>query len=170
MQHSSDSARMSMFESAYKESYLRIYRTARRITGNVHDAEELTEETYLILLERLICGEEINNPPGFLLAVLRNLLGNYLQRKAKTQQYIVPMDDMVSSGVGLNLSMDILLPASLSPEEREILLLRIDDKLPYKDIAPLLGITEEAARVRFMRARMACAKIMSGSKHREGGR
>ncbi len=42
--------------------------------------------------------------------------------------------------------------AGLSPEQREIIILRTWDELPYKDIATMLGKTESACKMAYSRA------------------
>jgi RNA polymerase sigma-70 factor, ECF subfamily len=52
--------------------------------------------------------------------------------------------------------------ADLPDADREILLMKLVDKLPHNEIATLLDITEAAARQRFVRAVDKFAKVLSG--------
>ena len=49
--------------------------------------------------------------------------------------------------------MEHLLPQGLSPDERDILILKLEKELTYAEIAPILGISEVSCRSRFFRAK-----------------
>lgn len=53
--------------------------------------------------------------------------------------------------------------AKLPEVDRSALLLRVNDGLPYDQIARILGITIAAAKVKVHRARMRLSRVRAGS-------
>ena len=60
------------------------------------------------------------------------------------------------------LPLTELLPAGLKPEERELLILRFERQLSYKEISDLLYISETACRKRLSRALARCKRLLGG--------
>jgi len=57
---------------------------------------------------------------------------------------------------------------ALPPRQREVLTLRVDAGLPFKDIADTLGITENNAKVQFHHAVKRLKVELSGTQEEEG--
>jgi len=70
-----------------------VYRYAYRLTGTVHDAEDLTQQVFLLAQQRLHQLREVDRARGWLFTILRNA---FLKMVQQTQP--VPATD-----VGLNL-------------------------------------------------------------------
>ena len=70
-----------------------VYRYAYRLTGSVHDAEDLTQQVFLLAQERLDQLREVERARGWLFTILRN---SFLKMVQRTQP--VP-----ATSVGLNL-------------------------------------------------------------------
>ena len=70
-----------------------VYRYAYRLTGTVHDAEDLTQQVFLLAQQRLDQLREADRARGWLFTILRN---SFLKMVQRTQP--VP-----ATSVGLNL-------------------------------------------------------------------
>ena len=70
-----------------------VYRYAYRLTGAVHDAEDLTQQVFLLAQQRLDQLREVDRARGWLFTILRN---SFL----KTVQ---PTQPVSATSVGLNL-------------------------------------------------------------------
>ena len=70
-----------------------VYRYAYRLTGTVHDAEDLTQQVFLLAQQRLDQLREVDRARGWLFTILRN---SFLKMVERTQP--VP-----ATSVGLNL-------------------------------------------------------------------
>jgi RNA polymerase sigma-70 factor, ECF subfamily len=72
-----------------------VYRYAYRLTGVVHDAEDLTQQVFLLAKERMEQLREVDRARGWLFTILRN---SFLKMVQRTQP--VP-----ATSVGVNLEM-----------------------------------------------------------------
>lgn len=150
------------FDDFYKSNYQRLLYTAFRTTENFHDSEELVDEAFIIYIQK---SKEIviENPSGYILGVLGNLLRNYLKSQRREKWAFIPlhmMNDIMDDEDGLCRSLADILPASLLPWEREILILRYEKKYSFEEIAAELGMKEVSCRSRLCRAKAHCQKLM----------
>lgn len=150
------------FDDFYKSNYRRLLYTAFRTTENFHDSEELVDEAFIIYSQK---SKEIviDNPSGYILGVLGNLLRNYLKSQRREKWSLVPlhmMNDIMDDEDGLFRPLSDILPASLLPWEREILILRYEKKYSFEEIAAELGMKEVSCRSRLCRAKAHCQKLM----------
>jgi len=133
----------------------RAYYAALRLVGNHEDAEDMSQEAFARAYGHL--GDfDLDRPfyPWFY-RILRNLCINHLRRKTRggfrvsidgddeTPALQIPsLDPDPSVLAERNDTVDRMWReiGSLSPEHREILLLREIEDLPYRDIAETLDI------------------------------
>lgn len=156
---------MTQFHVLYQRYAPDIYRFAFWLSGDAHDAEEITAETFA---RAFTARDSIQSATvkGYLLTCARNV---FLEgrRKRKIQ---VELDEEIADSsqrhddrteqrdeIHAVMGRMKLLPA----EDREALLLRADG-LSYDEIATALKITLTSAKVKVHRAR---AKLL---KWREG--
>lgn len=122
---------------------------AYRLTGDWTLAEDLVQETFLTAcykVDQLSCHP---NPAGWLYTTLHNHIRRELRRAQRNE---LPLDEAIGSIPASNRSLAQLLPEELSSQERELLLLRIEQGLSIRQIAQHFGITEAACRQRLSRA------------------
>lgn len=149
------------FDDFYRSNYRRLLYTAFRTTENYHDSEELVDEAFIIYSQKSK-GIVIENPSGYILGVLGNLLRNYLKSQCRGKWSFVPlhmMNDIPEDEDGLHRPLTDMLPASLLPWEQEILVLRYEKKYSFEEIAAELGIKEVSCRSRLCRAKAHCQKL-----------
>lgn len=140
------------FDEVYKRNYTRLSQYAFHIIHDKGDAEDLANEAFLIYYQHTN-EMDIENPHAYLFKILRNLIGNYIKRRdlhpTLSLEILEETADIQSSPEPL----EYLLPQGLSPDERDILILKLEKELTYAEIAPILGISEVSCRSRFFRAK-----------------
>lgn len=150
------------FDNFYVANYQRLLYTAFRITQNYHDSEELVDEAFIIYSQKRKT-IDIVNPSGYILGIMSNLLGNYLKSRRREKWSLLPLhtiDNQIECENGLQRPLTDILPVSLLPWEREILILRYEKDYSFKEIAAELGIKEVSCRSRLCRAKAHCQKLM----------
>jgi RNA polymerase sigma-70 factor (TIGR02957 family) len=147
------------------------FAVAYRMLGSVSEAEDIVQETLLRLHRALESGEEIQSPRAFAATVTTRLAINELRSaRARRERYVgdwlpEPIitdghDDpawQAQTADSLSLAMLVLME-SLSPEQRAVLLLHDVFDYGYREIATIIGKTEDNARQLATRARRHVAQ------------
>lgn len=152
------------YSEFYIENYPRLVRHAYRLISNRWDAEELADEALLIFYQKSQA-ETIQNPNAYLKRIISNVLGNYFKSKKREQAISIETLHELSGTDCFSLSLSDCLPAGLSASEREILILRIEKKLSYTEIAEELNLEEVSCRSRLFRAKVRCKELMEKEKY-----
>jgi RNA polymerase sigma-70 factor (ECF subfamily) len=141
----------------------RVYRLAYRLTGNAHDAEDLTQEVFVRVFRSL----HTYTPgtfEGWLHRITTNLFLDSARRKSRIRFDSLPedADNRLPSPVAtpdaayLNQMFDADIEsalASLSPEFRAAVVLCDVEGLSYEEIADVLGLKMGTVRSRIHRGR-----------------
>ncbi|MGV7222576.1 MAG: RNA polymerase sigma factor [Nitrospinales bacterium] len=154
-----------------------IYRCALRLTKNKPDAEDLTQETFVIALKNYGQIKDISKCKNWLFSILRNL---FLKVVNKNKKHQVVDFDAVSNFIYelTNLSDDLLLD-ELKVKVREVLentesrhRLPIElfyfKKLSYMEIAKELNLPIGTVMSRIARAKVHLRKELKGFHYSEG--
>lgn len=158
------SGQLPSWESIVEEHADEVYRLALRLTGNQHDAEDLTQETFLKIFKSLHTYK-----PGTFGAWARRICTNLFLDKVRREQTIrmeaLPDNiDMVSSSEKSpeqawdDADLDPTVRAaldSLPPDYRAAVVLCDVEGLSYDEIAETLGVKIGTVRSRIHRARAA---------------
>ena len=104
-----------------------ILSVAYAVTGNLHDAEDVLSDTLVDALD----------------VVRRRSVR--LRREAAEEEGAAE-----EPGFAAVEALDLL--RTLEPDERETVVLRVCARLPYRDIAAVLGVSVAAAQKRYQRA------------------
>lgn len=147
----------------YDKEHKRLFRVAYRLTGNQEVTKELVQETFLWAFLR---GNEFMahpKPEAWLTKTLTNLVKNENRRLSSLEvsletQYSTPAPET-------NQGILEILPAKLPKEDREILIWRFEQRLGYREIADLLGISESGSRSRVFRAVEKCRKLLENENY-----
>lgn len=161
MHQPSDEALMARFREAFDEEALdqlvgrhhaRACRVATALLGDADTAEDAVQEAFIRVVrqrDRYMLGQRFS--PWFY-TILRNLCRDHHRWRSRHERKIEllslqrePSSQEPSRGV-------LELLQLLTPPEREILSLRFVEGMPFREIARLLGCTEEAAKKRGQRA------------------
>jgi RNA polymerase sigma-70 factor (ECF subfamily) len=160
------------WEAIVREHSTRVYRLAYRLTGNRHDAEDLTQEVFVRVFRSLS-----TYTPGTFEGWLHRITTNLFLDQARRRQRI-RMDAMgedgdryPATGAGPerafehdNLDVDIQRALDeLPPEYRAAVVLCDIEGLSYEEIAVTLGIKLGTVRSRIHRAR---ARLRVSLEHR----
>ena len=146
----------SDFDTLYRDNYNNLLRLAYRSTKDYHESEDLVDEAFVIYLQK--SGTvHISNQRAYLIC-------NYLRLKMHDN---VPLSDALENELGvdgLKRSLADALPKELQLWEREILLMRFEDRLSYAEIAERLHIKEVSCRSRLVRAKAHFAELQQKEK------
>ncbi len=142
-----------------------LYNVALKYTGNVFDAEDIVQETFMVAFNKFHQLKDPSRCKPWLLRILRN---NFLKncQKNKNQQRLSETDyieflkthikqmgteEILVEKSGINILKTAI--AKLPVKHREILTLYYMDDMLYKDIAKTLDIPMGTVMSRLTRAR-----------------
>lgn len=155
------------FGVLYERYYLRVYRYVYHRVGNAPDAEDITALVFMKALEALPSYQ--SGRSGFapwLFRITRNsVVDHYRKRKSQAQLDEIdehaPDGDPVSHVLGAERAEELYeLVHMLSPEQREVILLRYSADLTFGEIAVTLGKKEPAVRMLLHRGLRKLQEVM----------
>ena len=141
-----------------------LYRLALRITLNTAEAEDIVQDTLIKVWDKRDGWDEIESIEAFSMTICRNLA---LDRIKKAENQNGSLDaisfealDATSNPYEQMIQKDRIelikkLVDSLPERQRSCMQLRDFEGKPYREIAAILGITEEQVKVNIFRARQA---------------
>jgi RNA polymerase sigma-70 factor (ECF subfamily) len=154
---------MTTLEEIYRAHSRDVYRFACWLCGNAAEAEDIVSETFL----RLWGSREdlhLETVRAYVLTIARNVYLTRRRRAARQRplpsrlvDHSPPPDVEAEGKDDVRAAMDAL--QSLPDGERTALLMRVQQDLPYDEIARVLGISVSAVKVRIHRARLKLAQM-----------
>lgn len=138
-----------------KRIHDRLYRFCLYLTGNIPLAQDLCQETYLKLLEKIDTLQDPDRVIVWLFRISRNQFLDYLRSpKSKPTGSLETLGSFAASG-GDHSQLLLVSQAldQLSPEDRFLALLIYLEGQTYQEAAEIVGITEDAVRCRVYRMR-----------------
>jgi len=159
-----DRAAMPSWDELVRQHADRVYRLAYRLSGNQHDAEDLTQETFIRVF-RSVQNYQPGTFEGWLHRITTNLFLDMVRRRGRIRMEALPEDyDRVPAdqpnpeqiyhdarlGAGLQAALD-----SLPPEFRAAVVLCDIEGLSYEEIGATLGVKLGTVRSRIHRGRQA---------------
>ncbi|MFC4058292.1 RNA polymerase sigma factor SigE [Planomonospora corallina] len=161
------------WEEIVRTHSARVYRLAYRLTGNVHDAEDLTQEVFVRVFRSLS-----NYTPGTFEGWLHRITTNLFLDMARRRQRIrfegladdaaerlrgrEPSPAQVYDDAHMDADVQAALDA-LAPEFRAAVVLCDIEGLSYEEIAATLGVKLGTVRSRIHRGR---AQLRDALEHR----
>lgn len=144
-----------------------IYRFALRMSGRAEVAEEVTQETFLRLVNGRLKYRAEQGPLGsFLFGVARNLTWKHLASQSMGTEYDEPAsgDPDPLSRIEALESLDALKEAmmALPASQREVVVLCHLEEMSYEDAARVLVCPIGTVRSRLFRARAELARRLTG--------
>ena len=133
-----------------------------RRTGDEQQAQDIVQETFLTACCRAEVLAAHVNPAGWLYQVL-TFLTRRKQEKYKRELHCEAPPAVFPSPES-SLPLECYLPNTLSPQDRELLVMRLQDDLSYQEIAERRGITEAACRQQMSRAKRRCRDALLKEK------
>ncbi|MCJ7624762.1 MAG: RNA polymerase sigma factor [Anaerolineaceae bacterium] len=128
------------------------------------DTEDVTQEIFMSLVRSIQSFRGDSSFSTWLYNIVKRRVADYY-RKFYRQVSQVPIEDHeFISNVGNTRNIEEMLVlkevlSMLAGGQREVILLRLVDGLPFSEIAAHLGLELGAAKVRFYRAIKACKKL-----------
>jgi len=139
-----------------------LYRLALRITLNREEAEDVVQDTLIRVWNKRDDWQEMDSIEAYSLTVCRNLSLDKVRRSsnkdASLEDNAINPADTASSPYERMVQKDRVqtvknIVDSLPERQRSCLQLRDFEGKPYKEIAEILGMTEEQVKVNIFRAR-----------------
>ncbi|HEY9263678.1 MAG TPA: RNA polymerase sigma factor SigE [Mycobacterium sp.] len=159
-----DKTAMPSWDDLVRQHADRVYRLAYRLSGNQHDAEDLTQETFIRVF-RSVQNYQPGTFEGWLHRITTNLFLDMVRRRGRIRMESLPEDyDRVPAdepnpeqiyhdsrlGPDLQAALD-----SLPPEFRAAVVLCDIEGLSYEEIGATLGVKLGTVRSRIHRGRQA---------------
>ena len=159
-----DKTTMPSWDELVRQHADRVYRLAYRLSGNQHDAEDLTQETFIRVF-RSVQNYQPGTFEGWLHRITTNLFLDMVRRRNRIRMEALPEDyDRVPAddpnpeqiyhdsrlGPDLQAALD-----SLAPEFRAAVVLCDIEGLSYEEIGATLGVKLGTVRSRIHRGRQA---------------
>ena len=153
-----------------------LFRLALRITQNRADAEDVVQETMMKVWNRRGEWQQIENMEAFCLTICRNVSLDKLRRM---DRQVLSLDEQPTEAGGFDpidhshsanpeqqaVQRDRLqqvrrIISQLPEKQRSCMQLRDIEGKSYRDIATILGITEQQVKVNIFRARQTVKEKM----------
>jgi RNA polymerase sigma-70 factor, ECF subfamily len=161
-------ARPTTFHELYERYANDVYRFAHWLTGNPHDAADITSETFV---RAWTAPEEprMETVRAYLFTIARNLHRNRWRKQSRLEGLDETMPDQAAQPDQVAINQEefrlALQAVQALPEiDRTVVLMRAEEGLSYEDIATATGLTATAVRVRVFRARAKLAELLFPKK------
>jgi RNA polymerase sigma-70 factor (ECF subfamily) len=150
----------------------RLFRWLYHLTHDRHAAEDLAQESFLRAFGALDRFQAGTNFGAWLFRIAHNARANQ-QRAMRIREplpdelpgrEVNPVDEALSREALQEVAQAI---AKVPAELRSALLLRVDEGLSFREIADVLGLTEETARWRVFKARQKLLSLLAAHLERE---
>jgi RNA polymerase sigma-70 factor, ECF subfamily len=154
------------FAELVERYWQRLFRWLFQLTRDRHAAEDLCQETFLRAFAHLNRFQPGTNFTAWIYRIGHNAFAN--QCRATRKREPLP-DDLYDRGVGpvedaigREAAEDVARALKQLPTDyRAALLLRVEEDLSFRQIAEVLGLTEETARWRVFKARQKLLGLLS---------
>ena len=142
--------------------YDEIYRFCYYLTGYETDSYDITQEVFLKFI-RYVDSYQYKNLKGYLLIIARNLCYDFFRHKKDSIQIEeiaeAGKDDMQINGIENGLLIEQAL-LKISPEQREVIVLRIYEEFKFMEIAKMLDVNLSTVKSRYHLGLKKLRKIM----------
>ena len=171
-----DKAAMPSWDELVRQHADRVYRLAYRLSGSQHDAEDLTQETFIRVF-RSVQNYQPGTFEGWLHRITTNLFLDMVRRRGRIRMEALPEDyDRVPADEpnpeqiyhDSRLAPDLQAALdSLPPEFRAAVVLCDIEGLSYEEIGATLGVKLGTVRSRIHRGRQALREHLA--RHSDAG-
>ena len=155
----------ALLQECYNEYRIKLFNYClSRLDGSREAADDCVQETFIVFYNKLLDGEEFENPRAFLYRTADNFVKRQKQKDATELRHNVPLESANEISVTddeypekLNLidydECAKILINLLTDEEKQIYDLRYVRKISVEEISEKLGVSRPAASMRLMRLR-----------------
>ncbi|MET4164975.1 MULTISPECIES: RNA polymerase sigma factor SigE [Gordonia] len=169
-----DELLMPSWDDLVREHADRVYRLAYRLSGNQHDAEDLTQETFIRVF-RSLSSYRPGTFEGWLHRITTNLFLDMVRRRSKIRMEALPEEyDRVPADTpdpqqifdATNLDPDLQRALdTLAPDFRAAVVLCDIEGLSYEEISATLGVKLGTVRSRIHRGRQSIRDALAAQGH-----
>jgi RNA polymerase sigma factor (sigma-70 family) len=169
----SEYAHSPSFDEVYDTLFPIIYGVSLRITGDKEVAEDLCQEAFIKLMERIRVLPDMDQSKFWLIRVVKNFSLNYEKKRSREKEAYTRLTQIspaaASSGEKEIIDEEVRsevqhalndLPYNL----RVPIVFREYAGLTYGEIGAIMGISESNVKVRIFRARERLEKILGEGK------
>jgi RNA polymerase sigma-70 factor (ECF subfamily) len=150
------------FEDFFRSEKEALYRTLCFVTRNRHEAEELTQDAFVRVLERWERVSGLEDPRAYLYRTAMNTFRSRYRRAllaAKRSFGAIPPDDEIAAVDERDVAVRAL--ATLSPRQRAAVVLIDVLGFPSREAGRMLGIRPSTVRMHASRAHAALKEAMT---------
>lgn len=177
VKHQADEA----LKNAYELCFMPLIKYCRvRMGDAAMSADDCVQEAFLVYYNKLLSGEEFQNPRAFLYRTTDNFLKQAIEQYTRTRNRTVPLENAESLSADVlpfdtsDLDYDRLaavLIGSLTQEEQTLYRWKYIERRQLSEIAELLGISPAATAKRTSRLRSQIKDKLTDTiqSHRKGG-
>lgn len=152
-------------DEIYEKYSKLVYNYLNSLCGNREIAEELTQETFYKAIKGINKFRSECKINTWLCQIAKNEWKDYLVKEKKIKQVSIDNDDYIE-GLLIDKSLENYVVEreelinlykeihKLDDKTKEVFLLRIKGELSFKEIAEILGKSEEWARITFYRGKI----------------
>lgn len=181
----SETDRASLFEGLMRDTHRQAYNFAVRLTGNVVEAEDLVQETYLRAYRFFHRYDETQPFTSWVYRIMTNLHIDQLRRKGRIKTtslessgaegvvWEVPDDNSAPDRHMVEAALDDTIQESLvlmNPEFRAAVLLADVEGLSYEEIADVMQCSVGTVRSRIHRGRKQLRTLLLRARYQPAGR
>ena len=172
MQKASDGDREA-FEALYRLTAGFVYNVALRIVNNREDAQEVVQEVFMIIHQKLNMFRRESSFKTWVYRITANYAVNF--SKARSRQKFVALNEELTTAPAesevpeadqevQDQNIEKLL-SCVNPEQRACVVLRSIEGLSYQEIAEALDININTVRTRLKRAREKMLSLRKKVSH-----
>ena len=155
---------MPEMDEIYRKHSMMVYRYVLSLSHDENVAEEVTQETFYQAVKDADRYDGTARITTWLCGIAANKLKEYRRKYGRSEE----LDETVPSGESVEEkvfrkqeSMELMKRIHAMPDpQKEIMMLRLYSELSFREIAEILGISEERARVTFYRGKVKLRKEM----------
>lgn len=151
-----------LINTLYTKYARKIRDWAYRHTGNINIAEDIMQETFLILLIKIDEVIEHEDPRKWLFRTAKNvLLHAYRDMKQRTAKFEELNETTTASGYEHDMGLLEVFPSSFRPQDKQIMMMYYVTERSIKEIADTFGISNSACKMRLLRLREELRRFYS---------
>lgn len=161
----SSSNQSTQFHAFYADHHRWLESWLFKKVGCSHQAEDITQDTFLRLLLKKLETYQFSTPRTYLVHIAKGLVIDYWRRQQLEKEYL---DALVAAGndtinsvelqaivIQTLVEIDAMLD-QLAPKVRQTFLLAQIDGLAYKEIGEIMGVSERMVKKYMATALMHC--------------
>ncbi|MCM1311987.1 MAG: RNA polymerase sigma factor [Bacteroides sp.] len=141
------------FSTLFGEERKDMFRYACYKIGNAEDAEDMLQDVYLTLHDKLRGGTDICNLRGYLYRCLSNTCTDYLRRRQGMKTVSIEQADGICNPETENFEQEYrrisTLLSAIPEEQAEVIRMRIHSDKSFVEIAEILEISVSTVKSRF---------------------